>query len=106
MNKRLTKKVLKRKNLQNGYIYTSSNNGGDIIEIEEKDNGLIRISSASCCVYDINAIVPVEFITAIINNKMLEHNGDINSVIDSFGWSAEYKETLKSKVKKLKWYEK
>jgi hypothetical protein len=105
MNKRLSKKVLKRKNLQKGYIYADGNNGGDIIEIEEKGNGLIRISSASCCVYDLNAIVPTEFITAIINNKMLEHNGDINSVIDSFAWNAEYKDKLKSKVRKLKWYE-
>ena len=105
MNKRLSKKVLKKRNLQRGYVYVEGNNGGDIIEIEEKTNGLIRLSSASCCVYNINAIVPVEFITAIIGDKMLEHNGDINSVIDSFGWDDEYKGILKSKVKKLKWYE-
>ena len=30
---------------------------------------------------------------------------DINSVIDSFEWDDEYKDILKSKVKKLKWYE-
>lgn len=105
MNKRLSKKVLKRKNLQKGYIRADGNNGGDVIEIEEKENGLIRISSGSCCVYDLNAIVPVEFITAIINDKMSEHNGDINSIIDSFKWNPEYKNILKSKVKKLKWYE-
>ena len=106
MNKRLSKKVLKRKNLQNGYVYASGNNGGDIIEIEDKNNGLIRIYSGNCCVSNLNAIVPVEFITAIICDKMLEHNNDINSVIDSFGWNTEFKEILKSKVKKLKWYEK
>ena len=105
MNKRLSKKVLKKRNLQRGYVYVEGNNGGDIIEIEEKTNGLIRLSSASCCVYNINATVPVEFITAIIGDKMLEHNGDINSVIDSFEWDDEYKDILKSKVKKLKWYE-
>lgn len=102
MNKRLSKKVLKRKNLQKGYIGVDGNNGGDVLEIEEKEDGLIKISSASCCVYDLNAIVPVEFITAIINEKMLKHNGDINSVIDSFLWNTEYKDILKSKVKKIK----
>lgn len=105
MNKRLSKKILKRKNLQNGYVYAEGNNGGNIIEVEEKSNGLIRIYSASCCVSSLNAIVPVEFITAIIESKILEHNGDINSVIDSFGWDTEYKDKLKSKVKELKWYE-
>lgn len=102
MKKRLSKKVLKRKKLQKGYIGAEGNNGGDVIEIEEKEDGLIRISSASCCVYNINAIVPVEFLTAIISDKMLKHNGDINAVIDSFSWNMEYKDVLKSKVKKLK----
>ena len=106
MNKRLSKKVLKRKNLQNGYVYADGNNGGNVIEIEDKNNGLIRIYSASCCVSNLNAIVPVEFITAIIEDKMMEHNGDICSVIDSFGWDVDYKNMLKSKVKALKWYEK
>lgn len=105
MNKRLSKKVLKRKNLQKGYVYAEGNNGGDIIEIEEKENGLIRVSSASCCIYDINAIVPTEFLTAILSEKMLERNGDINSIIDSFMWDEEYKNVLKSKVKILKFYE-
>ncbi|QUH21838.1 hypothetical protein [Alkaliphilus sp. B6464] len=98
MNKRLIKKMLKKKEQFNGFVYADGNNGGDFIKIENMKNGTISLKSGSCCITSIDAIVPVEFLTAILSDKMLEHNGDINSIIDSFGWSKEYKDNLKSKV--------
>lgn len=79
-------------------LQVEGNNGGDILEITEVDDGIIHLRSGSCCVMDIDSEVPVEFITGIINKTMLEFNGDIEEIIDSFGWEKEFKNKLKDKV--------
>jgi hypothetical protein len=83
----------------NNKIRVYGNNGGDILEIEDSGDGVIKISSESCCVYDLQSIeVPVEFMTGLIAKTMLEY-GAIDKIIDSFEWSTDFKEQLKCKIK-------
>lgn len=103
MNKRLIKKKLKKREQFDGFVYAEGNQGGDYIKIENVGDGLIDLDTGHCCVVSIKAVVPTEFLTAIIANKFLEHNGCINSIIDSFGWNKEFTNQLKAKVKKHSW---
>ena len=99
MNKRLIKKKIKKSQDFHGVINAYGNNGGDILEIFDNCDGTINLRSGSCCVTSIDKTVPVEFLTAIISRIMIEYNGDINLIIDSFGWDNEFKSELKAKVK-------
>lgn len=101
MNKRLIKKMRKKREAFNGFVYSEGNNGGDFVEIESLEDGLIRLSSGSSCVSTMNQVVPVEFLTGILQKTILVHDGDIGSVIDTFGWSQEYKDELKKKVRRV-----
>lgn len=87
---------LKRKDVSS--INVEGNNGGDILEIVDNKDGTIYLRSGHCCVISVDKIVPVEFLTAIISEVMLNHNNNVNEVIDSFGWSQEFKDSLKLKV--------
>lgn len=98
MNKRLVKKMMKKHENFHGVINASGNKGGDLLEIFDNCDGTIHLWSGHCCVGTINKIVPVEFLTAILSQVMLQHNNDVNSVIDSFNWSEDFKTELKKKV--------
>lgn len=92
--------MMKKKEQFNGFVFAEGNNGGDFVRIENLEDGIVHLSVGSCCVITMDKVVPVEFITGILTQKMLEHNGDINSIIDSFGWDQNYKDELKKKVRK------
>lgn len=81
-----------------GVINVSGNKGGDLLTIIDNCDGTVHLRSGHCCVMTIDKTVPVEFITAILSQIMLDHNNDINSVIDSFDWSVEFKTELKGLV--------
>lgn len=98
MNRRLIKKMLKKRQEFDGFVYSEGNNGGDFIEIENLSNDRIKLKSGHCCIMSIDAIVPTEFLSALLSTTMLKHNNDINKVIESFGWDQKYTNQLKSKV--------
>ncbi len=85
--------------IHGNHIYIEGNNGGDFIAITDLGDGRIILESGSSCVCTIDAIVPVEFITAILSEAIIKYDGNINAVIDSFGWSQDFKNELKSKIK-------
>ena len=99
MNKRLIKKMIKKRQQFDGAIAAYGNNGGDLLELYDNLDGTLYLKSGHCCVMTIEKIVPIEFITALLSKVMLEHNNDINSIIDSFGWKQSYKDELKKKVR-------
>ena len=98
MNKRLVKKKLKKKEQFKGIVYGEGNNGGDTLLIESLSDGNLYIRSGSCCIFNIDAKVPVEFLTAMIAEKMLKCDNDINKVIDSFSWDKEFSDKLKNSI--------
>lgn len=85
--------------IHGNHICIEGNNGGDFIAITDLGDGRIILESGSSCVRTIDAIVPVEFITAILSEAIIKYDGNINAVIDSFGWSQGFKDQLKTKVK-------
>ena len=99
MNKRLIKKMSAKKQAFEGSVYAYGNNGADILDISNLEEGMVYLGVGSCCVMTLEKAVPVEFVTGLISKAMLDHNGDINSIIDSFGWEQSYKDELKEKVR-------
>lgn len=99
MNKRLVKKMIKKNERFHGIISADGNKGGDILTIHDNCDGTLYLWSGHCCVVTINKIVPVEFVTALLSQVMLEYGNDINSIIDSFDWGEKFKAELKTKVR-------
>lgn len=90
--------MVKKSQRFHGVIDADGNKGGDILTIYDNCDGTVHLWSGHCCVVTINKVVPVEFITAILSQVMLEHNNDIDSIIDGFDWDEEFKKELKTKV--------
>lgn len=97
-NKRLMKKIMKRNLTLNSCVNLTGNKGGDIFQIIDNQDGTIHLRVGSSCVMLIDKIVPVEFLTGIIHNVMLDNNCDVKQIIDTFGWGESFKEELKKKV--------
>ena len=93
------KMKIKKQERFHGIIDVDGNKGGDVLRIEDHGDGTVHLWSGHCCVVTINKTVPIEFITAILSQVMLEHDNDVNAIIDSFNWCDEFKAELKKKVK-------
>jgi len=80
------------------YFYAEGNNGGDHIIIEETDEpGMVKLEIGNCYVTMINALVPVEFITAVLTQAT--HAGLQESM--RVAWPTEYGKILADKIKEL-----
>jgi hypothetical protein len=97
-NKRLMKKIMKRNLALNSCINLTGNKGGDIFQVIDNQDGTIHLRVGSSCVMLIDKIVPVEFLTGIMRNVMLDNNCNIKQIIDTFGWDENFKEELKKKL--------
>lgn len=63
-------------------LQIEGNGGGDYLDLQIVDGGLIKVSVGHCCVRTIDAVLPVEVLTAIISNWLVEGaNGDIEQGI-------------------------
>lgn len=91
-------KLFKTKSLS---INVTGNKGGDILRIVDIEDGTIYLESGHNCIFSIKKVVPVEVLTAMISQVMLDNDCDINKVIDSFNWDDGFKKELKSKVRKV-----
>jgi hypothetical protein len=78
------------------------NHGGDFLEIEPLGGNLIRLEVGHCCVQTIDAIVPIEFITAVLSEIALRGQiGDtpIQDAIRAISWPRDFVEDLAAQVK-------
>lgn len=82
-------------------FYAEGNKGGDIVEITGIDDGLLRLKLAHCCVFSIDHIVPVEFITALLAKAVLDAGG-VENAMKAVDWSDEYKDKLAAKIEEVK----
>lgn len=78
-------------------FYAEGNNGGDNIQIKNLDDEKLRLKIGHCCTYSIDAVVPVEFVTAALT-KAVDDAGSVEEFIKQLNWSKEYKERLLAKV--------
>lgn len=98
MNKRLVKKMKKKRLSFHGVVCAYGNKGGDILEIYDNCDGTVHLHSGHCCVTTIDHCVPVEFITGLFEGVMMEYHFDLHAIINSFKWDDEFKNTLKAKI--------
>lgn len=77
-------------------MYLEGNGGGDNFQIELLDDGRIKLKVGHCCVYMVDHILPVEWLTAAIATA-LEKQG-VDDIINGIGWSAKFADGLNKKV--------
>jgi hypothetical protein len=79
-------------------LFSEGNGGGDFFRITEAGDGLLKLAVGHCNVVMIDAIVPVEFLTAAIADVVIRHEGAIQ-FLQSTNWPDDYKDELAGKVK-------
>lgn len=82
-------------------IYVEGNNGGDYLKIALAGENLVRLEVGNCCVHTITAIVPVEFITGVLTDAVLRHNGDVPGAIMALDWPDDFKRCLCAQVQEV-----
>jgi len=90
------------------YFYAEGNNGGDYIKISNVKDNMVLLEVGNCCVHTIMHYVPVEFVTLVLTNAVIEH-GSIEKVIEASNWPIDFKQNLIDRVhnsreiERLKW---
>ena len=82
------------------FFSAEGNNGGDILEITKLDAGLLLLKLGHNCVFSINHIVPVEFITAILAKAVLDADG-VENAMKTADWPDGYLDKLVAKIQKV-----
>ena len=78
---------------------TEGNNGGDIFLIRHLQDGRVSLKVGHCCVYEIDHIVPAEFLTSVLVNAVLDAGG-VTEAMKKVGWPAEYVERLVKQIER------
>jgi hypothetical protein len=87
-------------------LYLEGNKGGDYIELKQynpqKGISTVYIEVGLCCVRNIQHQLPVEFLTTLISNALMEANGDVEKmVLNVMGdFNKEYATERASQVKR------
>jgi len=74
-------------------FFAEGNGGGDEIQIKNLGDGRLHLKVGHSCVYTIDAIVPVEFVTTALTRIVDDFNG-INGFIKQLDWRDEFKRQL------------
>lgn len=90
--------MTRKHKVDNPRISAEGNNGGDILEIELLGDNLIRLELGHCCIKTVNHIVPVEFVTAVLTQAIIQAGG-IEQAMRSIQWSPDYVERLVNQIK-------
>lgn len=81
----------------------TGNNGGDVLEIklidtDNRDNAVIHLRVGHCCVMVIDQIVPIEFVTAMLVQAVL-NAGSVEEALMSVNWPEDLLEKLIAKTR-------
>lgn len=76
------------------------NNGGDIFELEPLADGRVRLKVSNCCVWEIDHIVPVEFLTSILVKAVLDA-GSVEQALEDVNWPTGYSTQLVAQIERL-----
>lgn len=80
-------------------ILLEGNNSGDRFRIRTLQDGRIHLEVGHCCVTEINHIVPVEFLTAVLTYAVLDAGG-VEKALDNIIWPKEFVEELVNQIEK------
>ncbi len=78
-------------------IFLEGNNGGDNFSLATLEDGRIHLRVGHCCVYVIDHIVPVEWLTATIALAVLNADG-VENAMRQVGWKQSYIDELCEKI--------
>lgn len=74
------------------------NGSGDFVELKPLDDGLVYLKLGHCCLIEIDHVVPVEFITALIAGAVIEA-GSLEEALRKTHWNPEFLDQLCAKIK-------
>lgn len=80
-------------------LYAEGNNGGDYLQMEMLDDGLVRIEVGHCCIKTGPKVVPIELLTAVLFSAV---SGNWHKTLDAIAWPSDYKAELKAKAEAAK----
>lgn len=79
-------------------IYLEGNSGGDNILIKPLEDGRVHLRVGHCCVYVIDHVVPVEFLTAILATAI---TNTVEDAMKSINWPSEFIDELCGKIERV-----
>ena len=75
----------------------TGNNAGDLFEFCLLNDGRVQLKVGHCCVFVIDHIVPVEFLTALLAKAVIDA-GDIKEAMRTVDWPADYVDSLVAQI--------
>ena len=78
-------------------VYLEGNKGGDFVEITPMKCERVYLRCGCSCVMMIDAIVPNEFLSIVLNDCIMQH-GSVKEYLDQINYDEIYKQKLISKV--------
>ncbi len=82
-------------------LFLEGNNGGDSFHATIKDDGRVCLQIAHCCVYTVDHIVPVEWLSTAITKAVLE-SGGVEEIIKKSGWPKDFIDKLCAKIEPMR----
>ena len=79
-------------------MYLEGNNGADYIKIQELADGQLALEVGHCCVITLKHIIPVEWLSAVLSEAVIDTNGDIGQCLDVINWPDDFKQELKRRI--------
>lgn len=74
-------------------LRVEGNNGGDYFEITPVKEGRVLLRVGSCCVNVYEGIVPIEFLTSLVDN-VLQNFGTVEGYLQSTNWDGDFTRKL------------
>lgn len=76
------------------------NNGGDYLTIKPLGGNLVALEIGHCCVVTIRHVVPIEWITAVLTEDVLQHE-NVKDAVNALGWSKDFTSQLAAQVQAI-----
>lgn len=95
MRKRRIKKRLR--DTRQPSVYLEGNKGGDFVEITPMKGERVYLRCGCSCVMMIDAIVPNEFLSIVLNDCIMQH-GSIKEYLNQINYDEIYKQKVIRKV--------
>jgi hypothetical protein len=77
-------------------FYSEGNNGGDNIQLTNLGDGLVHLKVGHCCVYTIDHVLPVEWLTLVLSKAA---EGDFTEPLQKSGWPKDFTDKLVAKIR-------
>ena len=77
-------------------IVLEGNNGGDIFQLEQLPDDRIHLKVGHCCVYVIDHVLPVEWLTGVLGNLLAAQS--VQDALRGVDWPKDYLTELGTQI--------